>query len=66
VLLQAVRSQRTPAEVREKVTPVLDAAWADPALTPRLVDAIQIMRLESQYGPQLQAYRAKTPTAGGN
>jgi hypothetical protein len=66
VLLQAVRSQRTPAEVREKVTPVLDAAWADPALTPRLVDAIQIMRLESPDGPQLQAYRAKTPTAGGN
>jgi hypothetical protein len=65
VLLQAVRSQRAPAEVREKVAPVLDAAWADAALAPRLVDAIQIMRVESQYAPQLQAYRAKTPSAGG-
>ena len=65
VLLQATRSQRTPAEVREKVAPVLDAAWSDPALAPRLVDAIQIMRVESQYAPQLQAYRAKTPAAGG-
>jgi hypothetical protein len=65
VLLQATRSQRTPAEVREKVAPVLDAAWSDATLAPRLVDAIQIMRVESQYAPQLQAYRAKTPSAGG-
>jgi hypothetical protein len=65
VLLQATRSQRTPAEVREKVAPVLDAAWADPALAPRLVDAIRIMRVESQYAPQQQAYRAKAPSTGG-
>jgi len=42
---------------------VLDAAWADPAITPRLVDAIAIMRVENQYGPQLEAYKAKAKTA---
>jgi glucose/arabinose dehydrogenase len=59
VLLQAARNPRAPAAIREKVTPVLDAAWADPALAPRLVDAIAIMRVESQYTQQLEAYRAK-------
>jgi len=59
VLLQVVRNPRAPAAVREKVAPVLDAAWADAALTPRLVDAITIMRVESQYTQQLEAYRAK-------
>jgi hypothetical protein len=59
VLLQAARNQRAPAAVREKVTPVLDAAWADAALAPQLVDAIAIMRVESQYTQQLEAYRAK-------
>jgi hypothetical protein len=53
------RNQRAPAAIREQVTPVLDAAWADAALTPRLVDAIAIMRVESQYQQQLDAYKAK-------
>jgi len=61
VLLQGVRNPRAPAAVKEKITPVLDAAWADPAIAPRLVDAISIMRVESQYTPQLEAYRAKQP-----
>ncbi|HUQ02579.1 MAG TPA: hypothetical protein VM261_08800 [Kofleriaceae bacterium] len=61
VLLQGVRNPRAPAAIKEKITPVLDAAWADPAIAPRLVDAITIMRVESQYGPQLEAYRAKQP-----
>ena len=60
VLLQAVRNTRTPPAVREKVGPVFDAAWADAALAPRLVDAVTIMRVESQYAQQLAAYRAKT------
>ena len=63
VLLQAARNPRAPAAIREKVTPVLDAAWADPALAPRLVDAIAIMRVESQYAPQLDAYKAKAKPA---
>ena len=63
VLLQGARNQRAPAAMREKITPVLDAAWADPAITPRLVDAIAIMRVESQYGPQLDAYKAKAKPA---
>jgi hypothetical protein len=56
VLLQSVRTQRTPAPIREKVTPVLDAAWADPAAAQSLVQAIGLMRLESQYSEKLAAY----------
>ncbi|HEV7992193.1 MAG TPA: hypothetical protein VGP25_10225 [Gemmatimonadaceae bacterium] len=59
VLLQSVRTPRTPAAIREKVTPVLDAAWSDAAAAPRLVDAIAIMRVESQYTDKLQAYQSK-------
>ena len=65
VLVQVARNQRVPAAMREPIVPVLDAAWADPSLTPRLVDAITIMRLESQYTQQLDAYKAKSgPKAG--
>jgi len=66
VLLQAVRNPRAPAAVREKVTPVIDAAWADAAVAPRLVDAITIMRVESQYTQQLDAYRAKQGAKQGS
>jgi hypothetical protein len=59
VLVQGVRNPRAPAAVREKVAPVLDAAWADAAAAPRLVDAITIMRVESQYQAQLDAYRKR-------
>ncbi|MBW8770345.1 MAG: hypothetical protein JF589_11350, partial [Gemmatimonadetes bacterium] len=65
VLVQVARNPRVPPAMREQITPVLDAAWADPALTPRLVDAISIMRVDSQYAEQLQAYKAKqAPKAG--
>jgi hypothetical protein len=57
VLVQSVRGARTPAPVREKVAPVIAAAWTDPSSAPSLVQAITIMRLESQYAEQLAAYR---------
>jgi hypothetical protein len=56
VLIQSVRTPRTPAQLREKVAPVLEAAWADPASAPSLVQAISLMRLESQYTDKLAAY----------
>jgi len=59
VLLQTARNQRAPAAIRDKVVPVIDAAWNDPAVAPSLVDAITIMRVESQYTQQLEAYKAK-------
>jgi hypothetical protein len=64
VLVQVARNPRVPPAMREQIMPVLDAAWADPALTPRLVDAIGIMRVESQYTQQLDAYKAKQPAQG--
>jgi putative membrane-bound dehydrogenase-like protein len=57
VLLQAVRSARTPQAVRDKVGPVIDAAWKDASAAPMLVQAVTIMRLESQYAEQLKVYR---------
>ena len=57
VLLQSVRSPRTPPAIREKVTPVIEAAWTDPASAPSLVQAITLMRLESQYAEKLSAYK---------
>jgi putative membrane-bound dehydrogenase-like protein len=65
VLVQVARNPRVPPAMREQITPVLDAAWADPALTPRLVDAIGIMHVDSQYAEQLQAYKAKQGTKQG-
>ena len=58
VLLQSVRTQRTPPPIREKVVPVIEAAWSDPASAPSLVQAIGIMRLEAQYSEKLAAYNA--------
>jgi putative membrane-bound dehydrogenase-like protein len=55
VLAQSVRSNRTPAAVRDRVTPVIDAGWTDPASAASLAEAITVMRLESQYAEQLQA-----------
>jgi putative membrane-bound dehydrogenase-like protein len=65
VLVQVARNPRVPPAMREQITPVLDAAWADPTLTPRLVDAIGIMRVDSQYAEQLQAYKAKQVATPG-
>ena len=61
VLVQSVRAPRTPPGVKEKVTPVLDAAWTDAASAPSLVQAIAIMRLESQYTDKLAAYNQNKP-----
>ena len=56
VLVQSIRAPRTPPAVREKVTPVLEAAWADPSSAPSLVQAIVLMRLEAQYTDKIAAY----------
>ena len=58
VLLQSIRNPRTPQDVRDKVQPVLDAAWSDPASAPSLVEAIAIMRVEAQYLDRLRTYQA--------
>jgi hypothetical protein len=64
VLLQSIRTPRTPAPVRAKVTPVVDAAWTDPASAPSLVQAISLMRLESQYTDKLAAYNQNSANKG--
>ena len=61
VLMQSIRAPRTPPAVREKVTPAIDAAWSDPASAPSLVQAITLMRLESQYAEKLAAYNQGRP-----
>ena len=43
-------------------TPVIDAAWSDPVSAPSLVQAIGVMRVESQYTEKLAAY---TQAKGG-
>jgi putative membrane-bound dehydrogenase-like protein len=58
VLIQSIRTPRTPAPVREKVAPVIEAAWADPVSAPSLVQAIGVMRMETQYTDKLAAYTA--------
>ena len=65
VLAQAIRSNRTPEDLRTQVEPVIAAAWADPQAAAQLVDAISLMRLESQYEAQLQSHAgAPQATAG--
>ena len=61
VLMQSIRTPRTPPAVREKVAPVIDAAWSDPASAPSLVQAITLMRMESQYAEKLAAYNQGKP-----
>ena len=57
VLVQAVRNPRfTPETVTTFVRPVLDAAWADAAAVPSLVQAVHIMRVDAQYAEQLKAH----------
>jgi len=56
VLLQSIRSPRVPPAVREKVAPVIEAGWTDPASAPSLVQAVNVMHLESQYGDKLAAH----------
>jgi putative membrane-bound dehydrogenase-like protein len=54
VLLQQIRGARVQPATREKVTPLLEAAWTDPTRAPLLARAVRIMRLEAQYATQLQ------------
>ena len=61
VLVQSIRTPRTPAPVREKVAPVIEAAWPNPALAASLVEAISLMRVESQYAEKLTAYHQNKP-----
>ena len=57
VLVQSVRNPRfTPETVRTFVKPVLDAAWTDPTAAQSLVQAIHIMRVDSQYAELLKAH----------
>jgi hypothetical protein len=56
VLLQSIRSPRVSPAVREKVAPVIEAGWTDPASAPSLVQAVNVMHLESQYGDKLAAH----------
>ncbi|MBW8768930.1 MAG: hypothetical protein JF589_04155 [Gemmatimonadetes bacterium] len=55
VLLQSIRSPRVPPAVREKVAPVIEAGWTDATSAPSLVQAVNVMHLESQYGDKLAA-----------
>jgi putative membrane-bound dehydrogenase-like protein len=56
VLVQSIRTPRTPPQIREKVAPVINAAWSDPGSAPSLVQAISLMHLEAQYADKLAAY----------
>jgi putative membrane-bound dehydrogenase-like protein len=56
VLVQSVRTPRTPPVIRDKVKPVLDAAWSDPVAAPSLAQAVRVMKTESQYADRLAAY----------
>jgi hypothetical protein len=51
------------ASMRQKVDPVIAAAWSDPAKRANLVDAIHIMRAESLYADKLKevSQSGKTP-----
>ncbi len=62
VLLQSVRGGRGSASVSDKILPVLNAAWSSREAAPDLARAVAIMRLESAYSTQLDAYRARANT----
>ncbi|MEP6762940.1 MAG: family 16 glycoside hydrolase, partial [Gemmatimonadaceae bacterium] len=65
VLLQSVRGNRAPATVSDKVKPVLVAAWKSREASGDLVRAIHIMRLESGYTDELNAYQTNKPPQTG-
>ena len=57
VLVQSVRNPRfTPEFVSNFVKPVLDAAWSDPTAAASLIQAIRIMRVDTQYAEQLRVH----------
>ena len=56
VLVGSVRNPRyTPEFVSNFVKPVLQAAWSDPTAAASLVQAIHIMRVDTQYADQIKA-----------
>lgn len=60
VLLQLVRGGRAPAAINDRVQPILTSAWASQNAARDLVRAVSIMRLESAYTTQLEAFRARS------
>jgi putative membrane-bound dehydrogenase-like protein len=56
VLVQSVRSPRAPQALRQRVQPVIDAAWSNPAAAPSLAQAVRVLKLESQYDERLATY----------
>lgn len=60
VLLQLVRGGRAPAAINDRVQPILTSAWASQNAARDLVRAVSIMRLESAYTAQLEAFRARS------
>ena len=58
VLLQRVRGANTQQAVRDRVNPVLEAAWSDPARAQLLARAVRIMRVEEQYADRLSGVPA--------
>ncbi len=63
VLVQSLRGNGVPQNVRTRVTPVIDSVWADRARATDLVHAIVLMRAEAQYTEKLAAYRGGSPAA---
>ena len=57
MLLQAVRGNRAPPAVNDRVQPVLSAAWASREAAPDLARAVSIMRLEAAYTDRLEAHQ---------
>ena len=60
VLAQINRAGRVPPAVKEKVAGIIEAGWSDAASAPSLVQAVNIMGVESQYADQLKAFQART------
>jgi putative membrane-bound dehydrogenase-like protein len=60
VLAQINRAGRVPPETKQKVGQAIEAGWSDPASAPSLVQAINIMGVESQYADQLKAFQSKS------
>lgn len=55
VLLQRLRGNNVQAAVRDRLTPIIDAGWSDPARAQLLARAVRIMRLEAEYADRLRA-----------
>ena len=65
VLLQSVRGNRAATAVNDKVKPVLAAAWKSREASADLVRAVHLMRLETGYTDELNAYQTSKPPQTG-